>query len=240
MYEQGRDRSLANQPVSLARSMGVHESQSLLWETQVARSHAFWRGRLPWLTERYPFLEGVDLDAFVAAINAVDFSNAIRVSADEVTYPLHVILRYELERDLLSGALEVRDLPAAWNERMQAWFGFAPETDAQGVLQDIHWCMGAFGYFPSYTLGALYAAQLFAAASRALPELETQLAAGDFAPLREWLREHVHQHGSRWRTDELITRATGSALDPSWFIAHIRQRYTTLYGLTTGSAATGG
>lgn len=240
MYEQGRTRELADQPVSFARSMGVHESQSLLWETQVARSHAFWRGRLPWLKEQYTFLAGVDLETFVAAINAVDFTNAIRVNADEVTYPLHVILRYELERDLLSGALAVRDLPAAWNERMEAWFGFVPTDDAQGVLQDIHWSMGAFGYFPSYTLGALYAAQIFAAAGRALPGLDAQLANGDFKQLRAWLREHIHQHGSRWSTDELIERATGSTLDLTWFIQHIERRYGALYGLSTGSAATAG
>ncbi len=240
MYEQGRDRSLADQPVSMARSMGVHESQSLLWETQVARSTAFWQGRLPWLRGRYPFLADVAVETFVSALNSVNFNNEIRVEADEVTYPLHVILRYELERDLFSGALEVRDLPAAWNARTKAWLGVEPSSDATGVLQDIHWCIGAFGYFPSYTLGALYAAQLYAAAGRAVPDLADRIAAGDFGALRDWLRAHVHQPGSRWETDELIRRATGTALDPSWYMAHIERRYGRLYGLTVGSAATEG
>lgn len=231
LYEQGRDLTLADQPVSRARSMGIHESQSLLWEKQVAQNEPFWRFHYPKMQDAYPFLRDVSLADFVFGLNLVDFTNLIRVDADELTYPLHVILRYEIERDLFSGALEVADLPRVWNEKMREYLDIEPATDGVGVLQDVHWSGGSFGYFPSYTLGALYAAQFYRQAVTEVPELEARMSAGDPAPLRDWLRQHVHQPGSRWDTDELVRRATGEPLNPDHFIRYAENKYTSLYGL---------
>lgn len=231
LYEQGRDSSLADQPVSRARSMGIHESQSLFWEKHIARSAPFWRHHLPALRERYTHLQAVSLDDFVFGTNRVDFKNFIRVDADELTYPLHVTLRYEIERDLFDGRLAVKDVPEAWNAAMQRDLGITPPGPAAGALQDIHWAMGAFGYFPSYTLGALYAAQIRAAAARALPDLDGQLAAGELGPLRTWLRHTIHQVGSRLDTDALCVHATGEPLNPAHFFAYIEAKYSALYGI---------
>ncbi len=231
LYEQGRDAELADQPVSRARSMGIHESQSLLWEKQVALSRPFWQHWLPWLKEQYPHLSDVTLDDFLFAINRVDFDNLIRVDADELTYPLHVTLRYEIERDLLDGSLAVADVPAAWNDGMQRYLGSTPPSQADGALQDIHWSMGAFGYFPSYTLGALYAAQIHAAAQRALPDLGAQIAVGEVKGLLGWLGEKIHRQGSIHETDALCTHATGAPLDPTWFIDYATRKYSDWYGL---------
>lgn len=231
LYEQGRNRELADQPVSRARSMGVHESQSLLWEKQVAQGEPFWQGRFAQLQRAYPFLASVSLGDFIFGINHVDLNNCIRVEADELTYPLHVILRYEIERDLLSGALQVADVPDAWNQKMSDYLGMTPPDDALGCLQDVHWSAGLFGYFPCYTLGALYAAQLFQAAKRQTPDLERQLAEGDNTALLAWLRQNVHHPGSLWPTDELIFRATGKTLDPQDFIRYAGDKYRKLYGI---------
>ena len=231
LYEQGRDAGLADQPVSRARSMGIHESQSLFWEKHIARSRPFWQRHLPWLKDRYPHLQSVGLDDFVFGTNRVDFGNLIRVDADELTYPLHVSLRYEIERDLFGGRLAVADVPEVWDQAMQRDLGVRPTGPASGALQDIHWSMGAFGYFPSYTLGALYAAQIRAAAGRALPDMDAQLASGELAPLQQWLRQTIHQVGSRMATDALCRQATGEPLAPAHFFAYIDKKYSALYGL---------
>ena len=231
LYEQGRNLALANQPVSRARSMGVHESQSLLWEKQVGQSADFWRPRYAALQQDYTFLQQVPFDDFVYGVNYVDLNNFIRVEADELTYPLHVILRYELERDLISGALAVADLPAAWNQKMQHYLGITPPDDALGCLQDVHWSAGLFGYFPCYTLGALYAAQLFQTAVARTPGLLGDVQAGNLQPLLAWLRANIHQLGSQYLTDELITRATGRPLDPHAFIAYAGRKYRSLLRL---------
>ncbi len=230
LYEQGRDRQLGDQPVSRARSMGIHESQSLLWEKQVGQGAPFWRPHYVRLQAAYPFLAAVPFDNFVFGLNLVRLDNFIRVDADELTYPLHVILRYEIERDLFSGALAVADLPAAWNAKMVQYLGIEPPNAALGCLQDVHWSMGSFGYFPSYTLGAVYAAQFMQTARTAL-DVDGTLAAGDVQPLLGWLRERVHQQGSRYPTDELVTRATGRPLDTAPFCAYVTDKYTRLYGL---------
>jgi carboxypeptidase Taq len=231
LYEQGRDATVGDQPVSRARSMGIHESQSLLWEKQVGQGRSFWTWHLPKLQQAYPFLAGVSLDDFLFGINEVDFTNLIRVDADELTYPLHVILRYELERDLFSGALPVADLPEAWNAKMQAYLDIVPPQDRNGVLQDVHWSGGLFGYFPSYTLGAMYAAQFYQTAVLDVPGIPEALAGGLPGPLLDWLREKIHRPGSRWLTDDLCTRATGRPLDPQAFIGYARQKYSRLYRL---------
>ncbi len=231
LYEQGRDASLADQPVSRARSMGIHESQSILWEQQIARSRPFWQHWLPWLRGRYSHLADVSLDGFLFGINRVDFNNLIRVDADELTYPLHVTMRYEIERELLNGSLEVADVPDVWNAAMQRYLGVTPPSQADGALQDIHWSMGAFGYFPSYTLGALYAAQIHASLSRDLPDLDSQIAAGETEALRAWLRDKIHLKGSILETDLLCASATGAPLDPEPFIQYTTRKYSALYGL---------
>ncbi|MSP91224.1 MAG: carboxypeptidase M32 [Myxococcales bacterium] len=234
LYEQGRNRDLGDQPVSRPRSYGIHESQSLLWEKQVGQGAPFWTWHFPRLQERYAFLRGLDFETFLFGLNRVDFGNFIRVDADELTYPLHVILRYEIERDLFSGKLAVRDLPEAWNAKMQAYLGITPPDARLGVLQDVHWSSGSFGYFPSYTLGAMYAAQFWRAALRDVPGIPDGLATGDVGPLVGWLRTHVHRPGSRWETDELVRRATGEALEPAHFIDYLRAKYTRLYRLPAG------
>ena len=231
LYEQGRDISLADQPVSRPRSMGIHESQSLLWEKQVGHGAAFWQAHYSKLQTAYGFLQDMPLDAFLRGVNYVNPENYIRVSADELTYPLHVILRYELERALFSGELAVADLPAAWNARMEQYLGITPPDDAVGVLQDVHWSGGMFGYFPCYTLGALYAAQLYQAAVAAHPEIPQQIAAGEVEPLLGWLRLHVHRLGSRLTTDDLVIAATGRPLDPEAFLTYATDKFTRLYGL---------
>jgi carboxypeptidase Taq len=230
LYEQGRDLDFADQPVSRPRSYGIHESQSLLWEKQVGQGRPFWQHHLPRVAEAYPFVRGLSFDQWLFGLNRVDFGNFIRVDADELTYPLHVILRYEIERDLFSGRLPVGDLPAAWNAKMREYLAITPPDDRLGVLQDVHWSGGSFGYFPSYTLGAMYAAQFYSAAVRDVPGIPAALAAGDVGPLRGWLRDKVHRPGSRYPTDELVQRATGQALEPAVFIEYLGQKYSRLYG----------
>lgn len=230
LYEQGRDRSIGDQPVGRPRSMGIHESQSLLWEKQVGQGAAFWRPHYPMLQANYPFLQQVPFDQFVFGLNWVDLGNLIRVDADELTYPLHVILRYEIERDLFSGALQPEDIPAAWNAKMQAYLGLTPPDAALGCLQDVHWSSGSFGYFPSYTLGAVYAAQFMHTARQSL-DVDAALGQRNVQPLLAWLRERVHLPGSRWPTDELVQRATGRPLDIGPFCAYVTEKYTRLYGL---------
>ena len=231
LYEQGRDLDVADQPVSRPRSYGIHESQSLLWEKQIGQCEPFWRYHYPRLQVAYPFLATVTLPEFLFGLNLVDFNNFIRVDADELTYPLHVILRYEIERDLFSGKLDVADLPAAWNAKIHEYLGITPPDDRLGVLQDVHWSGGSFGYFPSYTLGALYAAQFHRAAVRDVPAIPGDLAMGDAASLRGWLGEHIHRVGSRLLTDDLSQAATGEVLNPAYFIAYAREKYGRLYGL---------
>lgn len=216
--------------LSEAASMAVHESQSRLWENMVGRSRSFWEPNYAKLHSLAgATLDGVGLDEFARAVNKVEPS-LIRTEADEVTYSLHVILRFELEADLMAGRLGVEGLPAAWNRKMKELLGVVPPDDASGCLQDIHWSIGLFGYFPSYALGNLYAAQLWDRFRETLPNVEAGIARGDLAPLREWLREKVHKPGATWLPGELIERATGSALDPRHFVAYLEDKYSKVYG----------
>jgi carboxypeptidase Taq len=225
LYETGLPKAWRGQPVGEARSMSLHESQSLLIEMQVCRSKEFFAFLAPMLGEFFaaggPAWTPANLHAFTIRVRP----GFIRVDADEVTYPLHVILRHRLEQAMLAGDLRARDLPAAWTEGMTRHLGLVPPTDREGCLQDIHWFDGAWGYFPSYTLGAMTAAQLFAAARRALPDLAQEIARGEFASLIAWLREHVHARAASVSTGEIVAAATGRALEAGDFLAHLRARY---------------
>lgn len=226
LYEQGLPAEQFGMPLGEVSSLGLHESQSRLWENHVGRSAEFWGFMLPVLAEQFPEFKEVQLKDWMRQANKVERS-LIRVEADEVTYSLHVILRYEIEKGLLEGNIQVKDLPEVWNSRMQEYVGVMPDTNANGVLQDIHWSMGAMGYFPTYTLGSMYAAQLFAQASKELP-LQEQIAEGKFGELREWLREKVHRHGRRYSADELVQKVTGSPLDAKPLMDYLEAKFTAL------------
>jgi carboxypeptidase Taq len=230
IYEQSLPADHFGTPLGSATSLGIHESQSRLWENQVGRSRPFWEHFLPEARNSFPSLDGVSLDQWIFAINDVKPS-LIRVEADEATYNLHIILRFEMEQALISGDLPPADVPAAWNEKLRTMLGLTSPDDSRGCLQDIHWSFGGIGYFPTYTLGNLYAAQLMAAARRDLADLDAQFRRGEFAPLRGWLTEKVHRHGQRYRANDLCRRATGEPLDHKSFIAYLRAKYEPLYGL---------
>ena len=225
LYERGLPKDHARQPVGEAAGMGAHESQSLIMEMQACRSDAY----LSWLGPQLLATFGGEPSAYGATNLGRLWRRVergfIRVDADEMTYPAHVILRFRLEQALVTGNLLVTDLPGAWNDGLQALLGITPPDDARGCLQDIHWYDGGFGYFPSYTLGAMAAAQLMAAARRAVPGLDAALAEGSHAPLLGWLRTNVHSQGSRLGFNELLVQATGKPLDPADFEAHLTARY---------------
>ncbi len=232
LYEQGFDERHHRTPLAAAPSMGLHESQSRLWENIVGRSRAFWSHYLPVLQGHFPEeLGGVTLDAFHRSINTVSRS-LIRVEADEVTYNLHIALRFELELLLLDDALPLDDLPSAWNDRMEKYLGVRPPHDTVGVLQDIHWAWGELGYFPTYTLGNLYAAQLFEAMRRDLPEVEEAIAQGRLQVVRGWLREKIHRHGYRYPAEELVEKVTGRGLGDEAFVGYLKTKYGQMAGVT--------
>ncbi|MSP15933.1 MAG: carboxypeptidase M32 [Myxococcales bacterium] len=231
LYEQGLPERLARTPLGEACSLGVHESQSRLWENIVARSLPFWQAFTPVAAECFPTqLRGVSPEQLWRAVNQVERS-LIRVEADELTYNLHIIVRFELERALVKGTLAVADVPAEWNEAMRQLLGVVPERDADGCLQDIHWSMGGLGYFPTYTLGNLYAAQLWETAGRELSGLEAGIARGELLPLREWLRAKVHVHGRRHTAGELIERATGAPPSAEPFLRLLKSKFGAIYGV---------
>lgn len=220
LYEQGLPDAWQRTPIGPAVSYGVHESQSRLWENAVGRSRGFWSWALPIFHELFPEKRGVGVDELWPTLHAVRPS-LIRVEADEGTYDLHIAIRFDVERRLFNGSLEVAELPAAWDDAYEHYLGIRPANVAEGVLQDIHWSMGAFGYFPSYTLGNLIKAQLVAAAREEVGDLEAIFAAGEFATLLQWLRKKVHVHGSRYPAGELVERITGKPLSPD---AHLAER----------------
>jgi carboxypeptidase Taq len=231
LYEQGLDREWYGLPPGEAASLGIHESQSRLWENMVGRSPAFWEWCFPLARDAFPAALADSSAEEVQRSLLVVEPSLIRVEADEVTYNLHVMMRFDLERAVVLGELPVADLPAAWNERFEADFGIRPPTDAEGVLQDIHWSGGLVGYFPTYTLGNLFAAQLMAAAERRIPGLERQVAAGRFGDLLEWLRREVHAHGRLLESEPLVERATGSPASERWLVESLRRRYQPAHGL---------
>lgn len=231
LYEQGIAPELDRGPLGAAVSSGVHESQSRLWENIVGRSRGFWRHYLPRLQHAFPQLASIDLEAFHRAINRVE-RTCIRTEADEVTYNLHVGIRFDLELALLDGQLELRDLPEAWNERYREDLGVVPESDADGVMQDVHWYADLIGgQFQGYAIGNVLAAQLYAAAVEAQPEIPDEVARGRFGTLREWLRVHVHRHGRRYDMAELVKRATGEPLSLAAYRGYLHGKYGELYSL---------
>jgi carboxypeptidase Taq len=224
-YEQNLPRALLGQPVARARSMGIHESQSLSFEMQLGRSRAFATRLAPLVARQFGAQPAWEPEALHRALTRVR-PGFIRVEADELTYPAHVILRYGIEKRLIEGEVEAEDIPALWDEGMARLLDVDTRGNYQdGCMQDVHWSAGLFGYFPCYTLGALYAAQWFAAMRRAEPELDRRIADGDLAPVFDWLRDRVWTQGSRWTTAELVARASGEALDPAHFRRHLEARY---------------
>jgi len=230
IYEQGLPANHFGTPLCEACSFGVHESQSRLWENLVGRSRGFWRHFLPLARTAFPALDGASTEGFQRAVNEVAPS-FIRVDADEVTYNLHIFLRFELERALLAGDLAPKDLPGAWNERFSRTFGMTPPDDARGCLQDVHWSLTLVGYFPTYALGNVYAAQLYERARRDLGDLDLAFARGEFTPLRAWLFERIHRHGRRYPPAALIEKATGSPPSPEPLLLHLERRAAEVYGV---------
>jgi carboxypeptidase Taq len=227
LYEQGVAPALSRTILEGGTSLGVHESQSRLWENLVGRSRPFWTHFFPSLQRRFPAqLGGVTPDDFYRGVNRVSPS-LIRVEADEATYNLHVMLRVELEMSLVDGSIAPGDLPELWRTRMSEYLGVTPGTDADGVLQDIHWSAGLFGYFATYTLGNVIAAQLWEAFGTARPERDEDIARGDFAPLLAWLRAEVHRHGCKFAPEDLVRRAAGSPVDPEPYLRYLESKYGT-------------
>ncbi len=225
LYEQGLPAQHSGTPLGEACGLGIHESQSRSWENQVGRSRAFMDFLLPHIADLFPErAAGLTPDSLFAALNVVKPS-LIRIDADEVTYNLHIAMRFELERALFRGEIGVDDLPGMWRERMTNDLSITPTGDSDGVLQDIHWSFGALGYFPTYTLGNLYAATLFQAAGEALGDLDSMISQGNFAPLLGWMRDNVHVHGRRWPAEELCRRATGRGLNCDDFLNHLRAKF---------------
>jgi carboxypeptidase Taq len=235
IYEQGLRPDLFGLPPAEAASLGIHESQSRMWENLVGRSKSFWRHFYGEAQRRFSTaLADVSLDDFYAAINDVRPS-LVRVEADEATYNLHILVRFELEQALVNDELKTADLPGAWNEKYRHYLGIAPKNDSEGVLQDIHWSAGLFGYFPTYSLGNLYASQFFQQADKDLGGLDEQFAAGKFEPLREWLREKIHRHGQCYTASELVQRVTGQPLSHAPLMQHLKGKFGPLFGLAAGN-----
>jgi len=230
MYEQGINPALNRTPLAQGTSLGIHESQSRMWENQVGRSKAFWRAYLPKLQEVFPELAPVSLDQFYHAINIVQPS-FIRVEADEVTYNLHILLRYELEKALIEGSMKVDEIPEAWAAKMQEYFGITPSHDAEGALQDIHWSHGSFGYFPTYTLGNLYSAQFFNTAKKQVPDLEESISQGQLLPLRNWLNKEIHYVGKQETAATIVQRVTNEPLNAAYFVDYLWTKYGEIFSI---------
>lgn len=230
MYEQGISPELTRTFSGQGASMGIHESQSLFWENVVARSEEFWDWAFPRLRDVFPDqLKDQDVHSFYMAINKMRPS-LNRVESDELTYNLHIILRFEMERDLISGSLEVADVPAMWNEKMMTALGVAPQNDAEGCLQDVHWSFGGIGYFPSYTLGKLYAAMQWNAMQQAIPDVKNRIANGNFAPILAWLRTNIHDYGRTETPQEIIERVSGRPLTEVDFLSYVDAKARNVYG----------
>jgi carboxypeptidase Taq len=225
LYEHGVSQTLERTPLAHGVSSAFHESQSRLWENVVGRSRPFWEFFYPGLQETFPDqLGGVELERFLHAVNRVRPS-FVRVDADEATYSLHIILRFELEQELLSGSLSTADLPEAWNARFKEYLGLDVPEDRLGVLQDVHWAGGSFGYFPTYALGNVVSLQIWERVRADLPDLDEQFARGEFGPLHEWLREHVYRHGRKFTPQELLERIVGGGMDAGPYVLYLREKF---------------
>lgn len=232
LYEMGLPKETSfGLPMAEAVSLGIHESQSRMWENQVGRSKAFWSYFLPQAQRIFrESLDGVSLDDFYGAVNMV-MPSYIRVEADECTYNLHILLRFELERAIIKGEINLKDIPGEWNSRFEKYFGIKVPNDAKGCLQDVHWSAGLLGYFPTYTLGNLYSAQFFATATRQMPDMNQQFAAGNYAGLLTWLRKNIHEHGKRYRANDLVKKVTGEPLSSKYLLDYLKKKYAEIYGI---------
>jgi carboxypeptidase Taq len=229
LYEMGINPMLDRTPLAGGASLAMHESQSRMWENLVGRSLPFWEYFYPRLQEVFPGqLSNVSLDHFYKGINRVQPS-LIRVEADEATYNLHIMLRLELEIGMMEGAIEVKDLPEVWNNRIQDYLGVTPPNDAHGVLQDVHWAGGMIGYFSTYALGNLISAQLWECINKDIPDLASQFRQGEFSSLLSWLREKIHYHGAKFEPQELVERITGSKIDPAPYLRYLRTKFGEIY-----------
>ena len=231
LYEQNISKDLIGTPLCEGTSMGIHESQSLFWENYIARDYNFW----VYFYEKLKAysngqFDNVSIDDFYKGINESKPS-LIRIEADELTYPLHVMVRYEIEKGLFNDEIEVKDLPAIWNQKMEEYLGVTPKHDGEGVLQDVHWAGGSFGYFPSYALGYIYAAQFRAAMLKDLPNLAELLKDGNLTPIKEWLAENIHQYGKMKKPLEIVKDVTGEGLNPNYLIQYLEEKYTKIYDL---------
>lgn len=231
LYDQGLDPAHYGTPLGESVSLGIHESQSRMWENCVGRSRAFWRFFYPILQATFHHqLRAVDMDQFYQVINCVKPS-FIRVEADELTYNLHIMLRFEIEQDLIEGKTNPEELPEIWNQKMKEYLGIVPSNDGEGVLQDVHWSMGGFGYFPTYTMGSLYAVQFYDQAKLEIPNIEEEIAAGQLMVLRRWLGQKIHRWGRMFTPDHLSQRVTGVGLSPEPFLRYVERKYGELYRL---------
>jgi carboxypeptidase Taq len=230
LYEQGFAEKYFCTPLAEGVSMGIHESQSRLWENMVGRGRPFWGFYYPKFRQAFPAFKKMPVEAFYRHINTVKRSY-IRTDADEVTYNLHIMLRYDVERALFDGKLKTTEIPSYWNELFEKYLGIPVPDDARGCLQDIHWAAGSFGYFPTYTLGNIYAAQLWATMRRQVPAMEESIEGGDLGVPLKWLRQNVHRHGKRYGAEELIKRVTGEKLNEEHFIRYIKEKYGPIYGI---------
>lgn len=226
LYELGIAKKYENTILFYASSVGMHESQSRFWENMIAKNRSFWEGFYPYFQKHVA--GGLPLDQFYRAINQIKPS-FIRVNADEVTYGLHIILRYEIERDLIDGTLSVADAKDAWNAKMKHYFDLTPATDNDGILQDVHWAGGAFGYFPTYTIGSIYASQIYNHLTATIPGCSDQIAAQQFKPILSWLRKHIHSKGKSMLAEQIMADACGNGLDPKEFVKYLRDKYIPIY-----------
>jgi carboxypeptidase Taq len=233
LYEQNISQDLIGTPLCSGTSMGIHESQSLFWENFIGRHEGFWKNHFSMLKQcAGEQFNGVELDEFYRSINIVEPS-LIRIEADEMTYPLHVIVRYEIEKGLFNDEIEVKDLPRIWNEKMNEYLGVTPDSDAEGVLQDVHWSGGSFGYFPSYALGYIYAAQLKNAMLKAMPDFDQMVESGNMLPIKEWLTKNIHQYGKMKKPIEILKDVTGESLNPDYLISYFEKKYSEIYHLNS-------
>lgn len=231
MYEQGSPQEWDLTPLAGGVSLGLHESQSRTWENIVGRSKAFWSHYLPSLNQKFPQLSVSDLDTFYKAINKVEPS-LIRVEADEVTYNLHIMIRFEIECDMLTGALAIKDLPEAWNAKYRDYLGITPPNDKEGCLQDVHWSMGSIGYFPTYSMGNLLSYQFWTKLKQDVGDVDGLMSKGEFAPILGWLQEKIYRQGRKYKPAELVQRVTGKKMDASDYLAGITAKYRDIYSLS--------
>lgn len=231
LYEQGMPEDQYGLPLGSSTSLGIHESQSRLWENNVGRSKNFWQAQLPLAKSYFPEqLDAINLDQFVAGINKIEPS-PIRIESDELHYHFHVMVRYEIEKALIEDSIQVKDIPAIWNQKYKDYLGLDIKDDNQGCLQDIHWAHGSIGYFPTYSLGSFYAAQFFAQAQKDMPGLDEQIQQGNCLPLLDWLRENIHQYGRMYSADDLCIKITGESLNFKYFMDYAKEKYSAIYSL---------